>query len=284
MMAFLAALLPGERNQMSAKRFGICLVVLGMLASAAVATANETPVLARIVETGTIRIGMSGAQAPLNAKSRSGEMIGLEVDLAKYLGDSLGVEVEFVMRPFPELLTSLRKSEVDIVMSGMAMTAERSLEAVFVGPYMLSGKSILTKSDELVSSLGTTALDRPELTLAALRNSTSEDFARTRLSKAKLVTVENYDAAIDALIKGDIDALVADLPACTYMALRHADDGLKTLQAPLTVEPIGIAVPSSELPLQMLLDNYMSAYEDSGFLEMLQVEWLEKSDWIAQIP
>ena len=164
------------------------------------------------------------------------------------------------------------------------MTAERSLEAVFVGPYMLSGKSILTNSAEIASTLGADALNRADLTFAALRNSTSVTFVEKRLPKAKLVTVENYDAAIQALTQGEIDGLVADLPACVFMVLRHADENLMTLQAPLTVEPIGIAVPASEIPLQMLLDNYMSAYEDSGFLEMLQVEWLEKDDWVSQVP
>jgi polar amino acid transport system substrate-binding protein len=270
---------------MKLKRFGVCLLAVGtFLGACSFAVADDSPVLRRIVETGTIRIGMSGAQAPLNAKTRSGELIGLEVELAKFLGESLGVEVEFVMRPFPELLPALKKSEVDIVMSGMSITAERSLEAVFVGPYMLSGKSILTSSSALASATKAADLNRENLRVAALRNSTSADFVAKRLPLTKLVTVENYDAAIELVIKGEIDAMVADLPACIFAVLRHPDDGLMTLSAPLTVEPIGIAVPASELPLQMLLDSYLSAFADSGLLEMLQVEWLEKDAWVSQIP
>lgn len=270
---------------MTAKRFATPFLAIALLAGVSVfAGLAETPVLKRIVDTGKIRIGMSGEQPPLNSRSRSGELIGLEVDLARFLGESLGVEVEFVMRPFPELLSAMRKSEVDIVMSGMAMTAERSLEAVFVGPYMMSGKSILTKSPELASATHASALNRPDLTIAALRNSTSEEFAEERLPETKLVTVENYDDAIEALRRGELDALVADLPACIFAVLRHPEYNLMTLQAPLTVEPIGIAVPSSELPLQMLLDNYMSTYAQAGVLEMLQVQWLERNDWIAQLP
>jgi hypothetical protein len=34
----------------------------------------------------------------------------------------------------------------------------------------------------------------------------------------------------------------------------------------------------------MLLDSYLSAFADSGLLEMLQVEWLEKDAWVSQIP
>lgn len=69
-----------------------------------------------------------------------------------------------------------------------------------------------------------------------------------------------------------------------FAVLRHPDDDLLTLAAPLTVEPIGIAVPSSELPLQMLLDSYLSAFADSGLLEMLKVEWLEKDHWLSELP
>jgi ABC-type amino acid transport substrate-binding protein len=251
---------------------------------AGMSQAAESPVLQRIVDTGKIRIGMSGAQAPLNAKNRSGKMIGLEVDLAEFLGESLGVEVEFVVRPFPELLPALKRGEVDIVMSGMSITAARSLEAVFVGPYMMSGKSILTNSGALASATKAQELNRANLTVAALRNSTSQSFIEKRLPEAKLVTVENYDAAIELIIQDEIDFLVADMPACVFAVLRHPDDDLLTLAAPLTVEPIGIAVPSSELPLQMLLDSYLSAFSDSGLLEMLQVEWLEKDHWLSELP
>lgn len=267
---------------MLAKRFGTFVLAMGM-SIAGTSAAAESPVLQRIVDTGVIRIGMSGAQAPLNAKNRSGEMIGLEVDLAKFLGESLGVDVEFVVKPFPELLPALKRSEVDIVMSGMSITAERSLEAVFVGPYMLSGKSILTKSGALASATSAQELNRANLTVAALRNSTSQSFIEKRLPEVKLVTVENYDAAIELIIQDEIDLLVADMPACVFAVLRHPDDDLMTLAAPLTVEPIGIAVPSSELPLQMLLDSYLSAFADSGLLEMLQVEWLEKDHWLSEL-
>ena len=86
------------------------------------------------------------------------------------------------------------------------------------------------------------------------------------------------------VLSDEVDALVADVPACALAVLRYGDQGLATLSAPFTVEPIGIAVLASELQLQMLLDNYVSAFEDSGLLEMLRVQWLEKGDWVNQLP
>ena len=258
--------------------------LVSMLTISAALASAQTPVLKRIVETGTIRIGMSGDQAPLNALSKSGELIGLEVDIARLIGDALDLEVLFVERPFPELLAAMKAGHVDIVMSGMTINAERSLDAVFVGPYIVSGKSILAKSRLLASARSAADINRPDVTVAALRNSTSASVARKKLPNAKLKTVENYEDAIQMLIRDEVDALVADVPAVKLAILRHPDADLVTLAAPLTVEPIGIAVPSSELPLQMLLDNYVSAYEDSGLLDMLRVQWLEKGDWISQLP
>ncbi len=270
---------------MTAKRFILCLFAISILVSTTPAGAGKEdwPVLQRIVKSGKIRVGMSGAQAPFNAKNRLGELIGFEVDLAKMMAQSMGVEVEFVVRPFPDLLRALKASEVDIVMSGVAITAERSLDAVFVGPYILSGKSILTNSPDLAAAGSVKELDQAGVTVAALRNSTSEDFAKKNLPKAKLVTTEDHEAAIQMVINDEVDALVADMPTCLLAVHRHPDQELETLSAPLTVEPIGIAVPASELSLQSLLENYVHAFEDSGLLELLRVQWLENGDWVEQL-
>ncbi len=272
---------------MRRRRFTIVFFALAWLASAGLSFSQappvEFPVLERIVRTGKLRIGMSGEQAPFNAINKAGEFIGLEVDLANMVAETLGVEVEFVQIPFPDLLPALKASKVDIVMSGMGITAERSLEAVFVGPYMMSGKSVLTNSESIASAIRAEDLNRPNLKVAALRNSTSQSFAEKRLPDATLVTVENYDDGILMVIRDEVDALVADLPACILAIHRYPDAGLMSSSAPLTVEPIGIAVPATEPTLQSLLQNYVKAYEDQGFLELLQVDWLETGDWVDQL-
>jgi polar amino acid transport system substrate-binding protein len=248
------------------------------------ARAEEWPVLHRVIETGKIRVGVSGDQAPFNVKSRSGELIGLEVDLMSLMARSMGLYVEYVVKPFPELLPALKKGEVDIVMSGIAITAERSLDAVFVGPYMMTGKSLLTNDEKLAGVSRTEDVNQTNLRLAALRNSTSEAFAHKRFPLAKLVTVESYEEGIQKTIRDEVDALVADMPACNLAVLRHPEANLMTLSAPFTVEPVGIAVPASELSLQSLLANYIEAYRESGFIDMLRVQWLENADWMKQLP
>lgn len=92
----------------------MALCILGVLGGAgSVVAAAEAPVLKRVLKTGEPRVGLSGAQPPMNAKSRTGEIIGLEPELATLLAGAFGVEPKFVEKPFPELLTSappIRKS------------------------------------------------------------------------------------------------------------------------------------------------------------------------------
>jgi hypothetical protein len=85
------------------------------------------------------------------------------------------------------------------------------------------------------------------------------------------------------VFRDEVDALAADRrPACwPFSAIPTAT---WRPSAPVTVEPIGIAAPANELPLQMLLASYVRAFEDSGLLEMLRVQWLEKGDWVSALP
>ena len=67
-------------------------------------------------------------------------------------------------------------------------------------------------------------------------------------------------------------------------AFLHPKEGLATLRAPLTIEPIGMAVPPGDVLLVNFLENAMGALEASGFMSAVRARWLENSDWVAQLP
>lgn len=248
------------------------------------AVAADSPVLDRVVEKRVLRVGMSGSQPPFNVKSRSGSLIGIEVDLATAIAAGLRVELEIVQKPFGELLGELDAGRVDMVMSGMAVTPERSQNVSFVGPYLMSGKSILTKSSTLAGVGDTGAINSADVTLAALSNSTSEMFAKRALPEAKLVAVADYDEAIQLLTEDKVDAVVADMPICALSIMRFPDAGFATLKQPFTYEPIGIAVPPNDPQFLNLIDNFVDAMEATGALERVRQNWLNNNSWIAALP
>ena len=262
-------------------------LTLGLLAPSAPADAQgaaKSVQLKRILSSGKLRVGMSGSQPPLNFRSKGGEMLGLEVDLAQALANMIGVELEIVQKPFAELLATLAAGKVDVVMSGLTTTAERNARAAFVGPYFLSGKSILTRSATLAQADEAGDLDQSALKLAALEGSTSQTFVERRLPKASLVTTLDYEAAVKLLLEDQVNALVADREVVMLTALLNPKEGLATLRDPLTIEPIGMAMPAGDVLMVNYLENMMGALEASGVMSALRASWLESGDWLSQLP
>lgn len=247
------------------------------------ASASASPVLDRIRERGEIAIGTSGNQPPLIARDRNGDLIGLEADLARLIALSMGVKHKMIAMPFAELLPALGEGKIDIVLSGMTITPERNMKVAFVGPYFVSGTSLLAK-EETISEMGDVGrLNEPSTRLAALKGSTSQRIVEELIPKATLKVVPDYDDAVDMVIKGEVDALVADHLFCVLTALRHDGDRLTTLVRPLTFEPIGIALPPNDPLLTNWMENFFLMLDGTGLLTDLTAQWLEDPGWLEDI-
>lgn len=154
------------------------LLALALLAGCAAPAHEPTAsgALARIQARGELVVGTAGSMPPLNMTTKRGEVIGLDVDLARAMAEALNVKLRLAVMPFPDLLPALQTGTIDAVISGVTITPERSRQVAFVGPYFVSGKSFLTKADGPVAGKGPADLNDPALRLAALRASTSQSF------------------------------------------------------------------------------------------------------------
>lgn len=240
--------------------------------------------LQRVIDFKTLKVGMSGNQPPLTMIDKNGAPMGFDVDLAMALAVAMQVKLDIQVMPFGDLLDALEKDEVDMVISGLSITPQRTESISFVGPYMMSGKSILTKRSALGNAASTDVFDNENVTLMALENSTSAAFIRNSAPRATLTEVESYNQGVKMLMEDKADALVADMPMCILTVLRFPDAGFTTLEQPLTVEPIGIGISKDDLQFQNLVDNYLDAYEKSGLLNKLRKKWFEDSSWVSRLP
>jgi polar amino acid transport system substrate-binding protein len=238
--------------------------------------------LQEILRSGKLRVGMTAAQPPFNMTTKSGEIVGLEVDLTTALAQSMGLEVEFVVMPFALLLEALENGQVDMVASGMTITPERNARVAFAGPYFITGKSVLTKSETLANVRSSDELDDSKLSIAALDGSTSERFVSEVLPRAKLVTTDSYDAAVQMVINDEIDAMVADHQVCILAVWRNPEVDLSALITPFTIEPLGIAIPADAPLFVNLVENYLDALEVTGLLTQFKARWLNDGYWVNE--
>lgn len=251
--------------------------------SAAPAVATVSPVLERIEERGELLMGTSGSQPPLNATTKDGRIVGLEVDLARAMASAMDVKLRIVTMPFSELLSAVQSGKVDVVLSGMTMTPQRNMKVAFVGPYFVSGKSLLSKVETMASVSDASEINSPNMRLAALRGSTSQYFVEKIIPKATLTLTRDYDEAVQLVRQGKIDALIADYPICAISVFRYPQDHLVTLKTPFTFEPLGIALPAGDPLLVNWVENFLTMVEGTGVLFEITSKWFEDGSWVSQL-
>ena len=245
---------------------------------------TDTSVLDRMMKRGEMVLGTSGSMPPLNFTTTDGQVVGMEIDMARKMAAAMEVKLRIETMPFHKLLPALESGKVDLVMSGVTITPERNQKFAFVGPYFISGKSILTKLKTIAVIDSPAQINSPRTTLAALKDSTSQQYVEKSTPKAKLIKTDDYDQAIDLILKGEVDALVADYPICVVSVYRYPNQQLTTLTKPLTYEPIGIAVSPDDPQLVNWLGNFLTAMKGSGELENLQNRWLKSASWLKLLP
>jgi polar amino acid transport system substrate-binding protein len=260
------------------------MVALGILASCASMPGSPSPVIHRIQQKGELVVGTAGTMPPLNMTTKEGDIIGFDVDLAQNIASGMGVTLKLKAMPFSELLPALEAGSIDMIISGMTITPRRNLTVAFVGPYYVSGKGLLATSASLASIRSTSDLNRPGVTLVALEGSTSHTFARNLMPAARLLSAPTYDEAVDMLINGKADALVADHTACIVSALRYPEAGLQAVISPLTYEPLGIAVPAEDPLLVNWLENRLDTLKKSGVIEIMEKRWFSDTLWLERLP
>ena len=140
-----------------------------------------------------------------------------------------------------------------------------------------------SQENETTFNVGSFVYHEKKYKITCLKGSTSEKFVRAYMPNTEMIPVENYDVGVNMVLNDQADALVADVPICLVTLLRYQDEGLVTLDEPLTIEPIGMALPPDDPQFLNLVENYLSALELSGALQMLDQIWFEDGQWLLNM-
>lgn len=234
----------------------------------------DAPVLSRIVKNGQLVLGTSGNQPPMTMLDESGKPAGFDLDLAALMAQALGVKLVTKTIPFTELLSALESGKVDVVISNMTINPSRNMRVAFVGPYMTSGKCLITKKENLAKADNAAELNISDMNLVVLKGSTSEDIVRTLMPKVKLTTVENIDKGIKMVADDKTGGMMTDYPVCLHIISSNPDSGFISVFSKLTYEPIGIALPANDALFVNWTTNFLERLDQTLTLEILATKWL----------
>ena len=84
---------------------------------------TETSDLEYVKEKGTLVVGITEFE-PMDYKDKDDKWIGFDADMARLVGEKLGVDVEFVVIDWDNKVMELDSKKIDVVWNGMTLTDE----------------------------------------------------------------------------------------------------------------------------------------------------------------
>lgn len=193
--------------------------VPAMPASSLVRTSDGrllAPSIARIVNRGELVVAMLGVDTPPFFYMKKGELVGLEVDLAKAIAKELKVNVRFdrSARTFNEVVDVVARREADLGISKLSRTLARAQMISFTDPYLRLNHAFILNRVKFAEL----ARDRPlpivvrefNGSIGVIAKSSFSDYARKNFPLSELREFPNWGEVLKALEKGQIMAAYRD--------------------------------------------------------------------------
>ena len=235
---------------------------------------------ANIRSAGTIKVGSDVAYAPVEFFDTDGTtIIGIDPDLAKALGDKLGVKFQFTNATFDGLIPAVRSKRFDIVMSAMSDTKKRQAELDFVD-YFNAGTSILVKKGNPDNINGLD--DLCGKTVALQRGTTQEDVAKAQQAKCTAagkgpIKVLTFDKDTDALLQikgGRAVADMNDFPVAAYNAKTSGGgNDFEVVGEQIEAGPYGIGIRQEDTQLRDAIQAALKAVIADGSYDKVLEKW-----------
>ncbi|MCU1601919.1 MAG: atrA protein [Frankiales bacterium] len=232
---------------------------------------------AAIKAKGKLVVGSDVSYAPVEFTDTDGKTaVGIDPDLAKAIGDKLGITLEFVNGTFDGLIPQLTTSKrIDLIMSAMSDNKKRQATVDFVD-YFSAGTSIIVAKGNPKGIKGLD--DFCGQTVAIQRGTTQDDVAeaqKTKCGSAKPLTILKFDTDPEALQQVKQGRAVADMndfPVAAYTAQKQADS-FEVVGDQLEAGPYGIGVRKSDTALRDAVQKAVQALIDDGSYKTILDKW-----------
>jgi polar amino acid transport system substrate-binding protein len=221
-----------------------------------------------------LKIATDAAYPPFESVDpATGEIVGFDIDLMKEIATAGGFEVEFVNTPWDGIFVGLDNDNYDAVISSVSITDERKQTYDFSDPYYTIYQALITrKADgEKFKSLA----DLKGKKVGAQIGTTGAIFVG-KDPNVKLVNYDDNGLAIEALLKGDVDAVVCDHPVAFNYALVNPSYKDKLVVTNPRVndkpEPYGICIKKGNTKIVDLINKGLKGVTPEKIAE-LEAKW-----------
>ena len=176
----------------------------------------------------------------------SGEIVGIEIDIARAAAAALGRPLEVRRTKFPELLPKVSAGEADMAASGITITEGRLKTVDFSAPYATEGGMFLYRAGEPMPTM-----IRAEKMRVATLDASTYDFYLTSHGLDPM-RYDSFAKAREDLAAGHLDAVFFD--SCAVRFAAEQSGGTLAASRLETRENFGFALRKGDAALKAALD------------------------------
>lgn len=223
-----------------------------------------------------ITVAVENAYVPFNFLDPvTGEAAGWDYDALAEICARLNCVPEYIETSWDGMIVAVSNGEFDVAADGITITEEREEIVDFSTGYITLEQVLLTRIDEDRFASVEEFLANEELTLGVQPGTTNYDTAIDLFGtedSPRLLAFETFPVAVQALIAGDVDAVILDNVAGVGYVGENADQ-LTFIDEPITAgEALGFAFPNDS-DLVEAFNAALLSMECDGTLEELNALW-----------
>ena len=226
-----------------------------------------------IQQKGKLVVGLDVAFPPMGFQDESGEIVGFDIDIAKAVGEKMGVEVELKPIDWKAKEMELNSKKIDVIWNGYTITDERKEQVDFTEPYLNNRQIIITPVDSDIKSKADLAGKK----IGYQTGSTAEDAMKAdedvyKTIEANLMGYDDNNTAMMDLKAGRTAAVVVDEVVGKYYLSKNP--GLYViLEDNFGDEEYGVGVRKGETALLTELNKGIEAVKADGTFDKISQKW-----------
>lgn len=215
----------------------------------------------RIQQTSTLRIGLDPSFPPFE-NADSGELVGIDVDLASAIANELALTPQFDYIGYDGLYDALLTERVDVLISALVVDEGRSADFAFSDPYFNAGQVLLVSADSPIQQLSDLANHTVAVELGAMGHVAAIEQQKD-IENLQVMTFTTPDDVIAAMGEGTADAAIIDNITAQFAT------ALVIIDPPITVEPFALVVRANDRALLNQLNTTLKNLQSNGKLETI---------------
>lgn len=225
-----------------------------------------------LVEDGKLTVASDLATPPFEYVNDSGEDQGFTYELMGMIADELGLELNYLpAQKFDGIIPMVKQGvKTDVGACNITITDERKEEVDFTDPYIDSNQGVAVAKGTGYDTVD--SLNASGVKIAVQSGTTSEEWAIENLPQATTVNFDDWTAAFTAVMSGQCQAVVCDLPVEQWM-VSNSFTGMEIIKEVPTGEQFGIAVSKDNPELTQAINDALAKIKSSGAYDKLYEKW-----------